>query len=309
MTNTIDNATMIVPFDLTLFAEGAGGEGATSGTGENNNPLDAARGTAKEVIKYGIQDDAGAQGADVQKTPEKEEAEGENFKDLIKGKYKQDFSAEVQKIINKRFRETETMKAKLGEVQPLLDLLGARYGVDVNDPKALYDSLQSDDYLYERGAEEMGVTVDQFRKMLQTEAENQRMREHLHNIEAQRKMEADIARWDAQATQLKALYPNFDLISEMENPHFFQMLQSGVDVKAAYQAIHFDDIVSGAMQYTAANVAERVANNIDKRSQRPLEGGISSAASVTHKTDVTKLTREDRARIADLVARGENIRF
>jgi hypothetical protein len=87
------------------------------------------------------------------------------------------------------------------------------------------------------------------------------------------------------------------------------MLSAGVGVKAAFQALHHDDIMSGAMHYTAQTIAKKTADNIASRQSRPVEAGLNSQASAQVKTDVSKLTKEDRREIARRVARGEMISF
>ncbi|MBR5816558.1 MAG: hypothetical protein IKY38_03925 [Anaerotignum sp.] len=47
------------------------------------------------------------------------------------------------------------------------------------------------------------------------------------------------------------MYPNLNLMEEFGNPQFVKLLDSGVGVKAAYQAVHFDELMGGALQYTA----------------------------------------------------------
>ena len=86
------------------------------------------------------------------------------------------------------------------------------------------------------------------------------------------------------------------------------MLKSGVDVKNAYMVVHMDDIMSGAMQYTAQQISQKTVNDIMARGMRPAENGANStgAATIT-KTDPTKFTKKDREEISRRVARGEII--
>ena len=59
-------------------------------------------------------------------------------------------------------------------------------------------------------------------------------------------------------------------------------LRSGVGVKAAFNAVHFDDIVGGVIQQTAQSVKQSTADNIRNRQQRPDENGISAKACLLY---------------------------
>lgn len=53
------------------------------------------------------------------------------------------------------------------------------------------------------------------------------------------------------------------------------LLRSGVDARTAYEVVHKDEIIGGAMQYTAQRVQEKVVNDIRARGMRPPENGGS----------------------------------
>ena len=87
------------------------------------------------------------------------------------------------------------------------------------------------------------------------------------------------------------------------------MLGAGVSVKAAFEALHHEEIMAGAMQYTAKTIAKKTADGIASRNNRPVENGLGAQASANVRADVSKLTKADRAEIARRVARGERIVF
>ena len=94
-----------------------------------------------------------------------------------------------------------------------------------------------------------------------------------------------------------------------ENPDFVKLLQMGISVDSAYKAIHMDEMIGGAMAKTASTVREKMSNAIQSRQARPAENGINQTTSKVFKTDVTKLTRQDREEIERRVMRGEHISF
>ena len=120
---------------------------------------------------------------------------------------------------------------------------------------------------------------------------------------------AMVQRLEAEEAQVKEVYPTFDLEKEAGNPEFAALLKRGVSMKQAFEVLHMDELMQGAMQYTAAKVQQTTARNIQARQARPDEGAAAKAAPVTAKTDVNKLTKADREKIAQEVMRGKIITF
>lgn len=87
------------------------------------------------------------------------------------------------------------------------------------------------------------------------------------------------------------------------------LLRNGIDVKTAYEVVHKDEIIQGAMAVTARKVRERVIDNIRAYGRRATENGISSQAGIVFKTDINSLTKAGREEIDRKVARGEKIKF
>jgi hypothetical protein len=112
-----------------------------------------------------------------------------------------------------------------------------------------------------------------------------------------------------QSDATKAVYPSFDLDTEMRNPEFVKLLKSGVDVRTSYEVLHKDEIIPAAMQFTAQKVGQQITNKIIANGARPVENGINSQSSAIVKSDVSQLSKDDRAEIIRRVARGEKIRF
>ena len=112
-----------------------------------------------------------------------------------------------------------------------------------------------------------------------------------------------------QAEEAKKVYPSFDLKAEMQNPKFLDLLRSNIDVRTAYEVLHKDDIIRGAMQFTAKTVESKLAKNVAAQGARPAENGMSSGSPAVVKSDVSQLSRADRDEIRRRVARGEKIRF
>ena len=149
----------------------------------------------------------------------------------------------------------------------------------------------------------------QYKYKKQLEKENAEKTKALQEIERRENANRAYAEWQRQSESLKTRYPNFSLESEARNPQFVKLLQNGIDVKTAFETIHHDEILSGAMMQTAQAVRKNVTDTIKARGLRPSENGINAQAGVIVKNDVSKLTPKDRAEIARRARMGETIKF
>ena len=113
-----------------------------------------------------------------------------------------------------------------------------------------------------------------------------------------------------ESGKFKEVYPDFDLRSELRSSKLFsQLILAGAPLKASYEIVHKDEIISGAMAYTADKVREQVVKNIEAKGRRPLENGISSESAVMTAIDVNALTAKDIHKILKQVENGASIKF
>lgn len=302
------NYHLIPMLNLQLFAEGAGDGGAAEGQGvtgaaalpqtkgEKNNPLSG--------VKYGIQEEAPA--AEVQTPTADRNAQ---FEALIKGEYKDLYDARVQDTIQKRLKGQKEIVDKFNSLNPTLERLASKYGVDATDIEALNKAIEEDDSYYEQEALDKGMTVQQLKEIKKMERENANLKAQMEEAQRQENGKKLYAAWMQQADDTKKVYPSFNLEAEMSNPQFLQLLRSNIDVRTAYEVTHKDEIIAGAMQFTAKAVESKIAKGIASSGARPSENGMSSQSAAVVKSDVSQLSKEDRAEIIRRVARGEKIRF
>lgn len=297
--------------NLQLFAEGgasagATGEGASTGV---NGDSPVSQGDDLSKVVYGKSNQAVAEPAadDVSAHEDKTKA----FDELIKkgGQYAEEFNKRTQSIIDKRFKDVKNMQSTLDSHSEIMDTLAAKYGVDASDIKALKKAIDNDTSMYEEAAFKEGLSVDQYKEKLALQKENARLKaaeeEAVRNQHAQ-----DIyAKWLSDADEMVAKYniQNFDLAKEMENEDFTRLLGNGTSFEAAYKAIHFDEMLGGAMAQTAANVERDLANRVASRHSRPSENSIESSNATVFKSDVNKFTDADIDEIIRRVRRGEQI--
>lgn len=309
--------------DLQLFAEG----GASAGTGSGDGGA-GAEGTQGVTAAAAMSQKKGAKSnplADVvygkQATEEAvPAAEGHvetvaqpdrnaEFEKLIKGEYKEQYDARVQDTIQKRLKGTKEQVDKFNALTPTLELLASKYGVDANDIEKLNAAIQEDDSYYEQEALEKGITVQQLKEIRKMERENAELRQQMREQETRENANKLYAQWMQQEQEIKGIYPSFNLEAEMQNPQFVNLLRSNIDMRTAYEVIHKDDIIHGAMQFTAKTMEQKITNKIMANGARPVENGMASQGAAVVKSDVSQLSKADRAEIARRVQRGEKISF
>ena len=306
----------LFPMNLQLFAEGGApsGDGGGEGTGVTAPAAGVQTKGAKSNplanVVYGKQKDA-APAAEVQKEAQPTETptvdRHAEFDAMVKGDYKEAFDKRVQDIVQKRLKGAKETEDRLTAMNPLMDMLSARYGVQADDTAGLIKALEADDDFLEKAASEHDMDVKQYRKMLTLERDNARLKAQNEEQVKREQMDKQYAIWEQQAEQAKALYPNLDLNVESQNPQFRQLLFAGIDVGTAYMVTHKDDVIAGAMQHTAKTVEQKLANKIAAGNSRPAENGTSGQSAVVIKTDPSKWTRADREEVRRRVARGEKI--
>ena len=306
---------LIPMLNLQLFADGGAGAGAGGGgTAEGQGVTEAAalpqtKGAKNPLadVKYGIQEEAPA--AEVQVDTAAQPDRNAEFEKLIKGEYKDLYDAKVQDTIQKRLKGQKETVDKFNALTPTLEMLAKKYGVDAGDIESLTKAIEEDDSYYEQEAIEKGMTVQQLKEIKKMERENAELKAQMEEAQRQENGKKLYAQWMQQADEAKKVYPSFDLRAEMNNPKFVDLLRSNVDVRTAYEVTHKDEIISGAMQFTAQTVESKLAKKIASNGARPTENGMASQSAAVVKSDVSQLSKADRAEIIRRVQRGEKIRF
>ena len=302
--------TFIPMLSLQLFAEGAGDGGTAEGQGVMAGAASQQKGVSNPLadVKYGIQEEA-APVAEVQNNPTAVVDRNAEFERLIKGEYKDLYDARMQDTIQKRLKSSKDTVDKYNELTPTLEMLAKKYGVDIGDIASLNKAIQEDDSYYEEEAIERGISVQQLKEIRKMERENAALKAQMEESKRQENGKKLYAAWMQQADEAKKIYPSFDIRTEMNNPKFVDLLRSNIDVRTAYEVLHKDDIIRGAMQFTAQTVESKIAKKVASQGARPAENGMSSQSAAVVKSDVSQLSKADRAEIIRRVQRGEKIRF
>ena len=327
------NDILHVTLDLFDGAAGAAasgaGEGAGSGTqGETQQTSPAAtrRGSSGEYsnVKFGKQDQPAAAGGQqanppdageeskkqgVETTSDTLEDKRKAFRALVDGEYKDQYTEDTQRIIDRRFRETKNLETQLSQQKPILDMLMQRYKIADGDLGKLTQAIENDNAYWSQAAEEAGMSVEQYKQFQKLQRENAQLLQAQRRSQNQQAAEKQLQKWYQEAEAMKDDYPGFDLGRESQDPQFLSMLRSGVPVKLAYEVMHMDEIKSTVAQTTAQQTEKQVVEGIRAKGARPAENGTSSQSGFVVKDDPAKWTKKDRAEIVRRVQRGEQIKL
>jgi hypothetical protein len=218
-----------------------------------------------------------------------------------------EYNQKMQETMQKRLKSAKDAEEKLGKLTPAAELLARKYNLDPAniDYDALAQAISNDESFYEQKALEMGVSVETAKKMDQMERDTERQQRTLE----QQKFQNHIASLERQAEEMKKVFPNFDLRTELQNQSFARMTSPnvGISVEDAYYAVHRNELQAAAMQVTAQKVAQKISNDIQAGSRRPNENGTSGQAPSVTTFDYRNASREQREALKKRIRSGEKI--
>ena len=226
-----------------------------------------------------------------------------------------EYNEQMQKTVQSRLRSAKAAEESLAKLAPALELLARRHGLDAQnmDYDAIAKAINDDDTYYEDKALEMGVTLETAKRIDQQERDHAREeRQKAINLE-QQKLRNHFMRLEQQGEELKKVFPNFDLRTELKNPKFAQMTSpnSLMSVEDAYYAVHRKEIDAARSQVIAHQTAQKVSNAIQAGSRRPTENGTSGQSASVTTFDYSRASSAQRAalkkEIRAAAARGEKL--
>lgn len=280
------------------------------------DPSEGATTGSEPTIVYGLADDSeGFEGgsqlgtdntpAQVQMDPEAE------FAELIGkgGRFEHIYGQHVANAVNQRFKNAEDWQGRVTAYDDALSPLYAKYGLKVGDVEGMAKAIAGDDDIFSAAAESEGLTVDRYRENLRLQAEAERGRSMLAEIQRQQQQREQFAIWDRQAEEMAAAFPAFDLNRELQNQDFVDALDRGYSVRDAFMSVHMEDILNGSMNMTAQQTRQSMVQNMQQKAARPAENGMRQGAAVVRKSDPSKLSDDDIDKILEEVAAGKQIRF
>lgn len=229
-------------------------------------------------------------------------ARREAYRALMEGEYKDLYTEDTKRILDRRMKELNALEARLNAHKPILDLLARRYQVEGGDLDKLQKAIEADSAAGARS----GMPGEEGKATRDEERESDQLRQRR---QGEARMARQLDRWYRESQQVKARYPDFDLKTEVQDRAFLGLLRAGIPVQQAYELQHIEEIKASAARAAAQAVGQQMTARIRARAARPSENGIASQSAVLVKNDVSKLTRAQRADIARRVAQGEEIFF
>ena len=316
--------------NLQFFAEGApagdgGGEGAaatgatTAVAGQTARALEDLGVPAAAAEKYRARKGKAAK-AGVEQAPAQAPAEptGQaasaeaqpqeppnkpSLQELLKD---EEYNQEHQNIVSNRIGQFKKAhgdaQANLASMAPMFEVLGRMYGVDASDLSkmdfaALNKAVSEDPRFYRDRAAELGTDAQTAMRIDELERnEARRVRQEQESIREQA-TRMHYERLQRESAELKAIYPEFDLETELKNNDFIKLTAPGVNVpvKFAYRAIHGEEIARREAEVVARNVAQAAANSIQS-GQRPQENGTAARSSMpATPKKYSQMSKEERA--------------
>lgn len=146
----------------------------------------------------------------------------EDFDTLIKGKYKEQYQANVDAIINKRFKNAKANEEKLkaneatmAKLQPLFNAMAAKYGIKADDIDAIIEAADKDNSNYEQAAYDNGYgDTAEYRRAVERDEELNRLRAaekaRVEAAEQDRQRRELLEGWLAESEEFKKEVEGFD---------------------------------------------------------------------------------------------------
>ena len=200
----------------------------------------------------------------------------ESFDSLVKGRFKEDYDKSVRDIVTRRLKSEKQARERAERFLPIIRALGEKYGIDTSDPDSVnVQSLQERISGKGEAAAGQGEKDEGFLRLIQ------------------------------EGRELVGQYPSFSIEEELANPEFSRMVWAGVPMKTAYEAVHKDRILAGAVKYTADRVREMISQSIQAGAGRPDENGVRAHSAAVAGPDLS--SKSYRERIKERVRRGEKV--
>ena len=220
------------------------------------------------------------------------------FEKLIKGKYKEEFAKRVQKIISRRIKEVKDMKTAAEKNEQIVRKLMDKFKITDGDTEKLERMIDTD------MNETKQLENERNEELLRTLIAQNRYLKRVHEEEARKaQMKSHNERLRAQAEETKKAYPDFDFKKQLENEEFLRLLKAGVSVKNAYEVVNIDAI----LDKNSKDAEKMVVESIRFKGNRPAENGSAPTGGILLSSDVSKLTKKERAELAKRAAKGEKI--
>lgn len=255
-----------VALDLQIFAESdsSGSSGAESGSAEGVNTDTANSGAAPSEPSAGKQG-----GVDIASIKREH---GLMSYDDARGRFA------------KQIKQSEAYEAGA----KMRKALAERYGVDPNDVEAMEAAVLADNSHVREFARQNGMSdelaTEHLRAKSAAAAYNRDMTDR-----ATAEQDARIAQEEAK---VKALYPDFDMAEAMKSSRFKAMMDSGMTMQEAYEAMNYRRLTDQAVEKAVREAEDRLSKApATNKPNRPAEGAsVGGGAAGSTGIDFDRMT-------------------
>ena len=219
------------------------------------------------------------------------------FDELIRTKYKKQFSDKVKSIISRRIKEVKSVKEKAEKDAATVEMIMKKFNIKSDDTQEIERVID----------ETMTETTDTKHAQLirRLIMENEFLKKDKEKRMYESKSQSVANKLKAQVEETKKIYSDFDIKKELENPEFRRLIKAGVSVKNAYEVANIDTILDSNSKKTEKNILD----SIKSKSNRPVENGSDLTGGILLANGISKLTKKQRAELAKRASRGEKIEF
>ena len=308
--------------DLQLFGEGGGdgGDGGSASTsvgdalgkdesGEKEIPAFIPEKAKKYYQKAMEKQKGSTTNADTQTTdngqPTNDQSTTEKlpYDDLIKGEYKDDHKAYMDKVIGERLKKYKGIEKDLDKHKAILDTVAYKYGINPDDEnflETLTQKIEADDSYYENYALEHDIDAETARKIVTAERIMARQETENQERERQEQMRQHLIVLHQNAEKTKAQFPQFDLETEMQDEKFRRLCAANNgDTTAAFMACHYNEIITNTVQMASRQIQTQTAQAVASNKARPIENGLSSSAPSVVQQNFKNMSLQDLRKYAE----------
>lgn len=283
---------------------GSGGETVQGTNGEETGAQEEAEGEQEEGAK------------EEQTDPEGEKKERVTLRDLLSQdkELKKEYDKTVSGIVKNRLKGFDELQKTNQSYQEM-----ARVLIDIipnaprdGNPESMLNYLKAQQDLWADAASAAGMSTEAYQKMTNIQRQSEEILGQQRAQQEAALRQQQFENWDRQAEEARELYPDLDLVAELDNPQFTRLMDSGFTVQQAFEAVHHQELMDGAIRsassIAAQNATRKTVNALRSSQQRPAENGVGgSAGSGAHRLDPRTMSSEQRKSLIDRAMAGERI--
>ncbi|WP_155978763.1 hypothetical protein [Oribacterium sp. oral taxon 078] len=272
--------------------------------GEETGVQEAAEGEQEEGAK------------EEQTDPEGEKKERVTLRDLLSQdkELKKEYDKTVSGIVKNRLKGFDELQKTNQSYQEM-----ARVLMDIipnaprdGNPESMLNYLKAQQDLWADAASAAGMSTEAYQKMTNIQRQSEEILGQQRAQQEAALRQQQFENWDRQAEEARELYPDLDLVAELDNPQFTRLMDSGFTVQQAFEAVHHQELMDGAIRsassIAAQNATRKTVNALRSSQQRPAENGVGgSAGSGAHRLDPRTMSSEQRKSLIDRAMAGERI--